>query len=87
MIQGAEVKMKVVDEQGITISARDLCISRVPEARPHEGEFVWTKDGTRKYLVVSGEWCLLDDVKEQYGFKLTLREVEVNTGGVKWVKA
>lgn len=79
MITGTKIRCRVVDENGVSITSENLCLPSVPEARPHKGEFIWTKDGTIRYLVVSGDWCRLCEEEEIYGFKLTLREVDVNS--------
>lgn len=68
-----------MDENGVSITSENLCLPSVPEARPHKGEFIWTKDGKIRYLVVSGDWCRLWEEKDIYGFKLTLRELDVNS--------
>ena len=79
MIRGNSIRCRVVDENGSSIASGNLCLSSLPDSRPHKGEFVWSKDGKRKYLVVSGDWCRIFDDEEIFGFKLTLREVDVNS--------
>ena len=79
MITGTKIRCRVVDEKGVSITSENLCLPSVPEARTHKGEFIWAKDGTIRYLVVSGDWCRLYEEEEIYGFKLTLREVDVNS--------
>ena len=79
MISGNRIRCRVVDENGSFIASGNLCLSSNPDSRPYKGEFVWSKDGKRKYLVVSGDWCRIFDDEEIFGFKLTLREVNVNS--------
>lgn len=69
------IQIKVLN--GESVSLRELPISHNAQIRPYAGEYILSIDGSRRFLVVSGEWTMLNEDRDdpRMGFRLTLEEV------------
>lgn len=71
--------IRIVTENGETISYRDLCMSKDVTLRPHRGEYIHTKDGQKRYEILSVEWCKLTE-DDMCGVLMILRETPIEEG-------
>lgn len=71
--------IRIVTENGETISYRDLCMSKDVTLRPHRGEYIHTKDGQKRYEILSVEWCKLTE-DDMCGVLMILRETPIERG-------